>query len=174
MEIWKNIKNNQNYQVSNLGNIKSLKRLVNTNFGQRTVNERLLKQSYDKDGYCILCLNIEDKRKTYRIHRLVAEHFITNENDNYDTVNHKDFNKRNNNVDNLEWVSNMDNTRHYHKRNNKNCVGVSYSKQKSKYIARITHNNNRIYLGTFNTEKEAIDKYYNYVFNNNLKIQKYI
>jgi hypothetical protein len=174
MEIWKNIKGNPHYQVSNYGNIKSLKRLVNTNYGKRTVNERILKQSNDKDGYCILCLRIEDIRKTYKIHRLVAEHFLIKISNEYDTVNHKDFNKSNNNVNNLEWVSNMANTRHYHKRENKKCVGVSYSKQKGKYTARVTHNNKRIYLGLFNTEEDAIKRYYDYIFNNNLKIQKYI
>lgn len=174
MEIWKNIYENPYYQVSNYGNVKSLQRLVNTKFGQRMVNEKLLKQGYDKDGYCILCLRIEEKKKTYKVHRLVAEHFLLKINLEYNTVNHKDFNKRNNNVNNLEWVSDMANTRHYHKRNNKKCVGISYSKQKNKYIARVTNDNKRIYLGVFNTEEEAIKCYYNYVIDNNLKIQKYI
>jgi hypothetical protein len=173
MEIWKNIKGSY-YEVSNLGRVKSLQRYVNTANGQRLVKEKILKQSYDKDRYCIICLRIEKYKKTYKIHRLVAEKFLIKINDDYDTVNHKDFDKSNNNCNNLEWVSNMANTRHYHKRENKKCVGVSYSKQKGKYTARITHNNERIYLGLFNTEEDAIKRYYDYVFDNNLKIQKYI
>ncbi len=173
MEVWKNIEDSY-YQVSNLGRIKSLERYVNTGKGQRLVSEKILKECFDKDGYCILCLRIDAEKKMYKIHRLVAEYFLYKINDEYNTVNHKDFDKKNNKVENLEWVSNMANTRHYHKRENKKCVGVSYSKQKDKYTARVTHNNKRIYLGIFNTEEEAIKKYYDYVFDNNLKIQKYI
>jgi hypothetical protein len=173
MEVWKNIKDSY-YDISNLGRIKSLQRYVNTGSGQRLVKERILKQCYDKDGYCILCLRLEDIKKTYKIHRLVAENFLIKISDEYDTVNHKDFDKKNNNVNNLEWISNMANIRHYHKKQNKKCVGVSYVKQKCKYMSRITIDNKRIYLGIFETEEEAIKKYYDYVFSNNLKIQNYI
>ena len=172
MEVWKNIKNCSNYQVSNYGNIKSLERYVNTGSGQRLVKERILKLGKDKDGYNILCFNIEDYKKTYKIHRLVAEHFLEKK-EGFNIVNHKDLNKNNNNVLNLEYVTEMINTRHYHKTKNNKCVGVSFDKSRNKYKCRISVNGKRIYLGVFDSEDNAIKTYYDYVFNNKLNIINY-
>ena len=62
-------------------------------------------------GYHIVNLSIEGKCKTYLVHRLVAKAFIPNPN-NYPTINHKDGNKLNNNINNLEWCSYKYNTQH--------------------------------------------------------------
>ena len=93
MEIWKDIKEYEGlYKVSNEGNVKSL----------QNNKEKILKPASDKDGYLHvnLCKNCE--HKNYLIHRLVAAAFIPNTN-NLPQVNHKDEDKTNNNVSNLEW-----------------------------------------------------------------------
>lgn len=97
VEIWKDIKGYEGlYQVSNLGRIKSLGNLQNR-------KEKLLKVNI-YNGYCIVYLYKNNKKKSYLCHRLVAEAFIPNP-DNLPQVNHKDENKLNNRVDNLEWCT---------------------------------------------------------------------
>ena len=94
-EIWKDIKDYEgHYQVSNLSRVKSIK------FGK----ERILKPVTDRHGYLIVGLWKNNKQKTYKVHRLVAEAFIDNT-DNLPQVNHKDENPLNNNVNNLEWCN---------------------------------------------------------------------
>lgn len=70
-----------------------------------------IKQRITYDGYSVVTLGRNKRRKTYRVHRLVAMMFIPNSN-NEDEVNHKDFNKQNNTVNNLEWVSHHNNILH--------------------------------------------------------------
>ena len=94
-EIWKDIKEYEgHYQVSNLSRVKSIK------FGK----ERILKPVTDRHGYSIVGLWKNNKQKTYKVHRLVAEAFIPNPY-NLPQVNHKDENPLNNNVNNLEWCN---------------------------------------------------------------------
>lgn len=93
-EIWKDIKDYEgHYQVSNLSRVKSIK------FGK----EIIMKQNI-KRGYYYVGLLKNGKQKNYLVHRLVAEAFLDNPN-NYPCVNHKDEDKLNNNVDNLEWCT---------------------------------------------------------------------
>lgn len=80
------------YQISNTGIIKSLK------------SNKILKQRKDKDGYLIINLSNGSYRNTIRVHKLVAKTFLDNPN-NFPCINHKDENKENNNVENLEWCS---------------------------------------------------------------------
>ena len=97
-EIFKDIKGYEGlYQVSNFGNVKSLDY-------RHTGKERLLKQAIDKHSYHRICLWSYGEPKWFSIHRLVAESFIPNP-DNLPCVNHKDENKHNNHVDNLEWCT---------------------------------------------------------------------
>ena len=96
-EYWKPVVGYEGlYMVSNWGRVKSIK------FGK----EKILKQSKDKKtGYLHVGLCKENILKHFLVHRLVAEAFIDNS-DNLPQVNHKDENKTNNNVDNLEWCTN--------------------------------------------------------------------
>ena len=95
-EIWKDKKDYKgHYQVSNCGRVKSIK------FGK----ERILKLIPNRYGYLQVTLCKNNIKKVYKVHRLVAEAFIDNP-DNLPCVNHKDENKLNNNVDNLEWCTN--------------------------------------------------------------------
>ena len=96
MEIWKDIEGYEGlYQVSNKGRVKSL------NYG-RTGKEKILRPGKNNDGYLIVILYKNGKKKNFRIHRLVAKAFLTNPN-NLLEVNHRDENKENNHVENLEW-----------------------------------------------------------------------
>lgn len=103
-EIWKDIKGYENlYQVSNIGRVKSLERIIINSLGRKkTVKERILKQTKHKAGYYRIGLDREGKRKNYLVHRLVAQAFIPNPY-NLPECNHKDENPLNNCIENLEW-----------------------------------------------------------------------
>lgn len=108
LEIYKPIKEFENlYEISNLGNVRSLDK-INTFIKKdgtvinRTIKGKLLKLTVSNNGYYKISLHKDSKVITKYVHRLVAEHFINNPN-NYNIVNHKDENKLNNSVDNLEW-----------------------------------------------------------------------
>ena len=102
MEIWKTIPNTFNLlEVSNYGRVRSLMR------GKPYV----LKTQINRKGYHKIRVTIKRMRKSYSVHRLVAQAFLDNP-ENLPQVNHKDGNKNNNNVENLEWISNKDNAHH--------------------------------------------------------------
>lgn len=107
-EIWKPIKGYEGlYEVSNLGRVKSLKRFHH----QR---EQMLKNILTKYGYYKTKLLKNGKYKLISTHRIVAQTFIPNEM-NKEEVNHKDGNKLNNCVDNLEWCTSSENHIHAYK-----------------------------------------------------------
>lgn len=97
MDIWKKIDGTEDYQISNSGEVKN--------------SNRQLKPRTDKDGYLIIDIRFEEAKKTCRVHRLVSEAFIPNP-ENKPCVNHKDGNKKNNSVDNLEWCTYSENMTH--------------------------------------------------------------
>lgn len=100
MEIWKDIEGYEGlYQVSNLGRVKSL-----GNGNSNKSKNKTLKQQLSHKGYPMIGLCKNGKPKRFSVHRLVAEAFLPNPN-NYDQVNHKDENKTNNCISNLEWCT---------------------------------------------------------------------
>lgn len=112
-EEWRTIKDtNDKYLVSNLGNVKRnehytiVKPTENKPYTSKVFyKERLLKQYTDSTGYAVVKLTIDtNKEKTIKVHRLVAQEFIPNPN-NLPQVNHKDEDRTNNRVDNLEWCN---------------------------------------------------------------------
>ena len=108
IETWRDIKDYVGkYQVSNLGRVKSTKRIrKGKNNSIVEVPEKILKGKKDKDGYIeyALCTGIHGKMKYYRGHRLVAEAFIPNP-DNLQIINHINEIKDDNRVSNLEWCT---------------------------------------------------------------------
>jgi len=104
MEEWKWIDGYEGeYKISNKGNIKSFKKCK---------DGKILKPKRDgKNKYLMICLSNNGKQKYCLIHRLVAQAFIPNY-DNKEEVNHIDGNKKNNTVENLEWVTHIENIHH--------------------------------------------------------------
>jgi hypothetical protein len=109
IEIWKDVKGFEGlYQVSNLGNVKSLERMVQGRVGMRICHERILIPILSKRGYYVVRLG---RGKQKKIHRLVAIAFHPNP-ENKPLVNHKDGNKLNPRADNLEWSTYHENNLH--------------------------------------------------------------
>ena len=122
MEEWKDIKGYEGfYQVSNIGRVRSLDRYITRSDGVVQFKKGIIKQPKENsDGYYTITLNKNGKNKTIGIHRLVAQAFIPNP-DELLEVNHIDYDRKNNNVNNLEWCTHQDNIKHsavnYKKRN---------------------------------------------------------
>lgn len=111
-EIWKTIEDFPEYEVSNLGRIKSKTRLVGHNYGGKAVREaRLKKIRVNSVGYNSVGLMKDGKVVNIATHRLIAKALIPNP-DNKPQVNHKDGNKLNNSLENLEWVTPYENIWH--------------------------------------------------------------
>ena len=110
IEEWKPIKDFPDYEVSNLGNIRSKDRYRRYRHGQRLVKGTLLKAHVNKqrDNHVQVSLSNKSKHRVFWVHRLVAEAFIANP-DNKPFVNHIDCNPLNNEVSNLEWVTAKEN-----------------------------------------------------------------
>lgn len=106
LEVWKDIQDYSNYQVSNYGNVKSKERITNVgikNQKQCVRKERLLKQQKDHKGYMYVRLYNENGFKSIKVHKLVANAFLENKY-NKPTIDHIDRNKENNNADNLRYA----------------------------------------------------------------------
>lgn len=111
-EIWRDIKGYEGlYQVSNYGRVKSLPRIKNNRQGSFKTKETILNFSCNSAGYYTAGLWKNKKRKTFQVHRLVAQAFIPNI-DKKPIINHKDEDKTNNCVNNLEWCDDKYNN-HY-------------------------------------------------------------
>ena len=100
------------YEVSNFGNVRSLERMVSHSLGGKKIQySRILKAGITGSGYLTVNFCVDKVKSNHSVHRLVARAFISNES-NKPQVNHKDGNKQNNHVDNLEWVTVSENGLH--------------------------------------------------------------
>jgi len=114
MENWKDIIGYEGlYMVSDLGNIKTLKREYFTGeyYSKRVIHEHLLVPALDQKGYLRIGLSKNSKNTTHKVHRIVAIAFIENKS-NKPQVNHKNGIKSDNRALNLEWADNSDNQIH--------------------------------------------------------------
>ena len=109
-EIWKDIKGYEGlYQVSNLGRVKSLPKVVEQFYGCRMTYERILKQSPDGKGYMMVWLYKNKNRKTMKVHRLVASTFIPNSL-HKPQIDHINTIKSDNRACNLRWCTGEENS----------------------------------------------------------------
>ena len=130
---WREVKEYSNYEVNQLGEIRHKKR------------QKILKPRDNNGGYQYVNFKINGKNTNFAVHRIVANAFIPNPN-GYTEVNHKDYNKKNNCVDNLEWVSSSQNKQHsYLKQQNK--------KSRGKAVNQYTKEG--IFLKTFDSVSDA-------------------
>jgi hypothetical protein len=160
MENWKDVKGYEGlYQVSNLGNVKGLDRIVKNKNGHRLVKERLVKK-YIHNSYYIVNLNKKSKQKTHSVHQLVAESFLNHTRQGHTLlVDHIDNDPLNNNVCNLQLVTNRYNTRKDQSNYTSSYKGVYFNKKAKKWVARILINKKRVSLGSFDCEIHAAYQY---------------
>lgn len=143
-EIWKDIKGYEgHYQVSNAGNIKRLHRVIKSGGKNYAQDEKIMKPSGKR--YLKVSLVVNGNKKDFNVHRLVAMAFIPNP-FNKTQINHKDGNKANNSIDNLEWCNPKENHEHARmhglivspKANKGRYGGKSYSAKKVIQLERDT------------------------------------
>jgi hypothetical protein len=164
-EIFKDIPGYEGlYQVSNLGNVKSLERQILCRGKYPTIiKEKLLKSGKDKDGYLMTNLCKNGKMKTHRIHKLVMMSF-----ENYEPnlnkkiiIDHIDNNPSNNFLSNLQLISHRENSSKDKKNGSSQYIGVSWQKDNNKWKAEIYINGKSKYLGLFSDELDAHKAYQN-------------
>lgn len=143
-QLWKPVVGYEDiYEVSNQGNVRSLNRKIienNTN-KERDIKGKDLSIANSKRGYRVVVLCKEGTEKMRNVHQLVAEAFIANP-ENKPCINHKDFNRLNNYVNNLEWVT--------YAENNKHCIEIG---NKGRNVNQLDEYNEVI--ASFNSIKEA-------------------
>ena len=140
------IQNYPNYLIYDDGRVYNKKRKI------------FMKQYFDKDGYCRVNLCKDNKKKTFRIHRLVALHYISLV-DGKNEVDHIDRNKSNNDISNLRWANSSENNLNKKVHKNNKCGHKNIFLSKSNiYRVDIQRNNKRVYCKTFKTLEEAIIK----------------
>ncbi len=151
IEEWKDILGYEGlYKVSNLGNIKSLK----------FQKEKVLKHQTNTKGYFIVNLYKNKKMKSHQIHQLVAIAFLNHAPCKMELViNHINFDKKDNKVSNLEIVTNRENSNRKHLKSTSKYIGVSFEKDRNKWISQIKINGKRVLLGRFSNEIDASNAY---------------
>jgi len=133
IEIWKDIVGYEgHYQVSSLGRIKSLRRPYPASkfLKNRMTKEIILKNKISYDGYEVCAISKNGQRFESRVHRIVAFAFLEKV-EGKNEINHKDGNKLNNSIDNLEWCDRGENVRHsFEKGLNKPHIGEKHGMAK--------------------------------------------
>tara|TARA_R110000822_G_C15059461_1_gene467292 strand:- start:42 stop:548 length:507 start_codon:yes stop_codon:yes gene_type:complete len=145
------------YEVSNYGNVKSLAR---EDALGRKLKEIILKPSANNRGYLFVGLHKGGVRKSKDLHILVAIAFLRHKPNGYEiVVDHIDNEKQNNKLENLQIISHRENCSKDKKGGSSKYVGVNIHKSKNKWMARISINGKRKYLGSFVNEIEASKAY---------------
>lgn len=160
IEEWKDIIGYEGlYQISNLGNVKSLERKYTCGKGRDVYKkETIISQQKNNHGYKY-CFLFNSKKSIKYIHTLVGIHFLKND-DLKPQINHKDLNKENNIISNLEWVTSRENTIHQY--TTKRSLPTGVSKRGNRYIAQTTIKGKKKHIGSFQSIIEAKSAYDNY------------
>lgn len=158
MEIWKDVKGYENYyEVSNMGRVRRKSGFVKAgikNNEKRFLKGRILKSSLKKNGYLYVDLSSCNKVKTISVHRLVATAFLPIDEDKIKEleVNHKNCNKQDNRVENLEWATPEENK--YHAKANER-----YKNPNNKKKIRCKQSN-MIFDGSYEAAEYVNNKYF--------------
>lgn len=160
IEVWKDIPEYEGlYQVSNLGNVRSLNRICSRG---RKIKGTVLKPGLSSVGYFNVNLYKSGELKTKTVHTLVSYAFLDHTPNGVKlVVNHIDINRENNNLYNLEIITNRENTNKKHLKSSSEYVGVSWTKRNKKWQAQIYVNGKIKHLGYFIDELEAAQSYQN-------------
>jgi hypothetical protein len=150
METWKTIPNWEDYQVSNLGRVRSLKSEILL----------MMKLSKDPKGYEVVQLYSVSKRKRFKVHQLVAIAFLDHNTKGMDlVVDHINSNKSDNRLENLRIITQRDNVAKERILKSNLPTGISIHKKTNKFRSRIFIAGKQKYLGLFNTPEEASEAY---------------
>lgn len=114
IEIWKSHPDIPGVEISTFGNVRTLDRSVSSEKMTQFFKGRILKPASDRDGYLQASIKVDGKWTEKKVHRLVAQTFISNPH-GFPMVNHKDCDRKNNNVENLEWCDNSYNQKYREK-----------------------------------------------------------
>ena len=162
---WRDIRGYENlYQVSDTGLVKSIgrsidKKMFGGNMGSYFREEKILKPGKNRD-YLHLTLRKDNKSKIFKVHRLVLQTFSPINNYEFLQVNHKDGDKSNNNLNNLEWITQQDNQLHRYQElyNDRKISKHSYiTKKNGKWVLKGFKSKHIAYFKTEQLAKEAYD-----------------
>lgn len=161
-EIWKDIPGYENmYQVSNLGNVKSLSRIVkHSRGGDKVIKERILKPALNVHGRLRISLSKNSSEKLFQIHQLVAMAFLNHTPCGYKLViDHINNNPLDNRVENLQIVTQRENVSKIEGDFYSKFKGVCWHVRRKKWGSKIYVNGKQKHLGYFENEHDAHLKY---------------
>jgi hypothetical protein len=154
IEVWKAINGYEGYyEVSNLGRVRSIR-----------YNPHRILRGNSVNGYIQYSLSVNGSRKCIYGHQLVAIAFLGHKPNGHKLVcNHKNFNRADNSVSNLEIITQRENTSRSHIKSRSKYVGVSWFNRDSKWLAKILVKGRQKHIGLFESEIEASKAYNEYL-----------
>jgi hypothetical protein len=164
MEVWKDVIGYEEmYQISNLGRVKSLNRLVSQKNGvKKKIKERVLKPCDNGKGYLFVILRKDDYSKQRTLHQMVAESFLNHKTKDYKlVVDHKNGIRQDNRLENLQLITQRNNTSKDKKNKTSKYIGVCWNKNINKWMSAIRIDGKKNHLGYFKCELAAAVAYQN-------------
>jgi hypothetical protein len=160
-EVWKDAVGYEGvYQISSLGRVKSLSRVIKKWNGTRRIREKIMKPFVCNSGYLLVGLYSGRDRRPRSIHQLVAEAFLGHAPNKHKLViNHKNNIKADNTLENLEIVTQRQNANKKHLKHSSKYTGVYWVETVGKWRGQINIKGKKVYLGYFVDEKEAGEAY---------------
>lgn len=151
-ELWLNIPNYEEYEVSNFGRVKSLK--------NNTRKNQILNTSIDKKGYHRVFLYTNKKRKCFKVSVLVAITFLNHTPSKHlSVIDHVDNNKANNRLDNLQILTNRENCSKDKSKKTSKYTGVFWNKHLKGWMSSVYYNGKNYMLG-YSKNEDVVAEYY--------------